>query len=216
MNNIKHSFLLGEKKQDYHLVKKVVDITFKLYGKDFMLKDVLAANTFTIAEKRRLKNIFHKTLSDLCAWNFTFKCQDGIWSLEESMHDYHHDIKSLLLLLNGKAFSRGATVNTGDLLLIRTLLHKWNEQYHNEWREDRGYEPPPFYLNIDVLYFFSNNLKQRLGKHSIFDFNFVAEFRGAYSDYMSMCIVRIISGLKTPHSIKWPQSLKYKQLITSF
>ncbi len=208
MNRKKNLYLLGEKGQDYQLIVKVADIISTLQGKDIQLEDLIAIESFNKAEKKRLRNIFHKNICTIYAWNFMFRYEDGIVSQRDSTHDYQHDVKSLIILLNEKEFSVGVTVSTSDLNLIKILLQKWNQSFEDEWRQDRGDEPPPFYINKDVLYFISNDLKQRLGEYSTFDFNFVKEFRGAFSDYMDMSMEMLIKGLTPPHKGIKPQILR--------
>lgn len=194
MNEGRVLFLLGEKGDDYHLVKKVVDVITKLYGKEFGFEDILSLDSFSETEKKRLKNIFHQGISDIYAWEFSFYHQDGYWSYEASIYDHQDTIKRLLLLLNKREFSVASIVRTDDFPLIATLLHEWNEMYANDWRRLRADDAPQFEINQEVLHFISNNLKERVGEVSTFDFGFVKAFMEAFHDYNLKNLAKVLTG----------------------
>jgi hypothetical protein len=194
MNEGRVLFLLGEKGDDYHLVKKVVDVIKKLYGKKCSLEYLLSLDSFSETEKKRLKNIFHQVFSDIYAWEFSFYYHYGIWSYKKSIYDHQAAVKKLLILLNKKEFSVRSIVHTNDLSLIATLLREWNEMYANDWRRLRVDEAPRFEINQEVLHFISNNLKERVGEVTTVDFGFVKAFMEAFSDYNVKNLAKILTG----------------------
>jgi hypothetical protein len=194
MNEGRVSFLLGEKGKDYHLLKKVVDILSALHGADFNLEDLLSRDFFSETEKQYLKNIFHQDISVIYAWEFSFYHQEGNWSYETSIYDHQDTVKKLLLLLNKREFSVASIVRTDDLFLIAALLREWNEMFAKDWKKLRDDDAPQFQVNQEVLEFISDNLKQRVGERSTFNFGFVKAFLEAFYDYQTMLLKKILEG----------------------
>jgi hypothetical protein len=192
------SFLIGTKKDDYHLVQKVIDVIREFYGNEFSVNDLTALDQFTRSEKKRLKSIFDDNFSIIYAWDAQFDYQDGKWRYRESSYDTEKAMKNLLILLNNKKFSLGATVSTGDLSLIRTLISEWDAMFVREWEMSRGDEAPPYEITWEVLQFISKNMKTRVGEYSAFNFDFVKTFLEAYYDSFDVVFEKIIMGTYKP------------------
>lgn len=101
-------------------------------------------------------------------------------------------MKNLLILLNNKKFLLGTTVSTNNLSLIRTLISEWDAMFVREWETSRGDEAPQYEITWEALQFISNNMKQRVGEYTAFNFDFVKTFLEAYYDSFDIIIEKII------------------------
>ena len=194
----KSRFLIGAKGDDYHLVQKVIHVSRELYGNEFSVNDLTALDQFTGSEKNRLRRIFDDNFSIIFAWDAQFDYEDGKWKYGESSYNTEKAMKNLLFLLNNKKFLPGTTVSTSDLSLIRTLISEWDAMFMREWEMSRGDKAPPYEITWEVLQFISNNMKQRVGECSTFNFDFVKTFLEAYYDSFDIVFEKLITGTYKP------------------
>ncbi len=188
------SFLIDSQKDDYQLIQKVIETLHELDINEFNRNDLVSSDIFTKPEKERLKKIFHDKLLFLYACNKQFYYENGKWKYEK----YKYTIKQLLMLLNSRKFKLGANVNTTDLTLIKNILLEWDEMFVREWEMSRDDEAPRSEINEEVLHYISDHMKKRIGECNIFDFNFIIAFTGAYYEYNSLLLEKIILEMDKP------------------
>jgi hypothetical protein len=191
----KVSFLIGPKGDDYHLIQKVIH---ELQGGEFNVTDLLSLDQFSGTEKKRLQALFDGDFSLIYAWDSQFVYEDRKWKYSKSAYDHEHAVKKLLVLMNKRSFSPGTIVSTSDLSLIRTLLSEWDGMFVRDWETSRGDKAPRFEITWEALQLISDNMKQRIGEYSTFNFDFVKTFLEAFHDYNSIIIGRIILGTNKP------------------
>jgi hypothetical protein len=192
------SFLIGAKGDDYHLVQKVIDVSRELYGNEFSVNDLTALGQFTRSEKKHLRRIFDDNYTIIYAWDAQFDYEDGKWKYRKSAYDTENAMRKLLILLNSKKFLPGTTVSTSNLSLIRTLISEWDAMFVREWEMSRGDEAPRYEITWEILQFISDNMQQRLGEYSVFNFDFVKTFLEAYYDSFDLVFEKIIFGTYKP------------------
>ena len=185
---------MGPKGDDYHLVHKVVAVMLKSHKNEFSVQDLLSLDLFTGPEKKRLTSMFDTNFSAIEAWDARFDHENGKWKYSESTYDHERITRRLLVLMNKKTFSPGSIVSTKDLSLIRRLIAEWDAMFVKDWELSRGDEAPRFEITWRVLQFISNNMEQRIGEYSIFNFDFAKTFLEAYQDHTGLILEDIILG----------------------
>lgn len=190
----KTSILLDDKNMHYALISKVIRTVKDKYNNKFRVSDITSLEEFTIAEKRYLKEIFSPNITGLYAWEHHFFFIENMWHYAESdQYDYKKTIRHILLLLNNGKIPVGETVQTNDYRFVKSIYYDWFNLLDRE--SQRLYEIN--FSERDFLLFISQNLKNRLGDMSIYNFEFLKTFMEAKEDYHVKKLLEAIMGVES-------------------
>jgi hypothetical protein len=176
----KNSILLDDKNMHYALIGKVIRIVKDKYNNKFRFSDITSLEEFTITEKQCLKKIFSSDITGLYAWEHHFFFIGNMWHYDESdQYDYRKTIRHILLLLNQGKIPIGETVKTNDYQFVKSIYYDWFNLLDCESQQ-------LYKINFserDFILFVSQNLINRLGDMSIYNFEFLKAFMEAKEDY---------------------------------
>jgi hypothetical protein len=190
----KISILLDDKNMHYSLISKVIRIVKDKYNNKFRISDITSLEEFTITEKQYLNKIFSPDITGLYAWEHHFFFIRNIWHYDESnQYDYRKTIRYILLLLNKGIIPMGETVKTNDYRFVKSIYYDWFNLLDCE--SQRLYKIN--FSERDFILFISQNLKNRLGDMSIYNFEFLKTFMEAKEDYHVKKLLDAIMGVES-------------------
>lgn len=188
------SILLDDKNMHYALIIKVIRTVKDKYNNKFRLSDITSLEEFTITEKQCLNKIFSPDITGLYAWEHHFYFIGNMWHYDESdQYDYRKTVRYILLLLNKGRIPIGETVKTNDYRFIESIYYDWFNLLDCE--SQRLYEIN--FSERDFILFISQNLKNRLGEMSIYNFEFLKTFMEAKEDYHVKKLLEAIMGVES-------------------
>ena len=190
----KNSIILDEKNAHYALISKVIRIVKDKYNSKFMVSDITSLEEFTITEKQYFKKIFSPDITGLYAWEHHFYFIGNMWHYDESNHyDYRQTIRYIMLLLNKGKIPIGKTIKTNDYPFVKSIYYDWFNLLDCElqWLYKINFSERDFIL------FISQNLKNRLGETSIYNFEFLKTFMEAKQDYHAKKLLDAIMGVES-------------------
>lgn len=188
----KNSIILDEKNAHYALISKVIRIVKDKYNNKFRVSDITSLEGFTITEKQYFKKIFSPDITCLYAWEHQFYFIGNMWHYDESdQYDYRQTIRYILLLLNKGKIPIGETIKTNDYQFVKSIYYDWFNLLDCElqWLYKINFSERDFIL------FISQNLKNRLGETSIYNFEFLKTFMEAKQDYHAKKLLEAIMGV---------------------
>jgi len=189
----KTSIILDDKNENHALISKVIRIVKDKFNNKFGVNDIASLEEFTITEKKCLNNIFSPDITGLYAWEHHFYVSGNMWHYDESeTYDYKKTIRYIVLLLNMGKVPIGDTIKTNDYQFLKGIYYDWFNLLDCESR--RLYE-----INFnerDFILFISQNLKNRLGDTSIYNFEFLKTFMEAKQDYHAKKLLDAIMGVE--------------------
>ncbi|HPM09141.1 MAG TPA: hypothetical protein PK941_01680 [Paludibacter sp.] len=190
----KTSILLDDKNMHYALIGEVIRIVKDKYNNKFRVSDITSLEEFTIAEKQCLKEIFSPDITGLYAWEHHFFFIGNMWHYDESdQYDYRKTIRHVLLLLNKGKIPIGQIIKTNDYQFVKSIYYDWFNLLDCE--SQRLYEIN--FSERDFLLFISQNLKNRLGETSIYNFEFLKAFMEAKEDYHVKKLLEAVMGIES-------------------
>lgn len=190
----KTSILLDDKNTHYALISKVIRTVKDKYNNKFRVSDITSLQEFTITEKQYLKEIFSSDITGLYAWEHHFYFIGNMWHYDESnQYDYRKTIRHILLLLNKGNIPMGETVKTNDYRFVKSIYYDW---FNLLDRESQSLYEINF-SERDFILFISQNLKNRLGDMSIYNFEFLKTFMEAKEDYHVKKLLDAIMGVES-------------------
>ena len=190
----KNSIILDEKNAHYALISKVIRIVKDKYNNKFRVSDITSREEFTITEKQNVKEIFSPDITGLYAWEHHFYFIGNMWHYDESNHyDYRQTIRYIMLLLNKGKIPIGKTIKTNDYPFVKSIYYDWFNLLDCElqWLYKINFSERDFIL------FISQNLKNRLGETSIYNFEFLKTFMEAKQDYHAKKLLDAIMGVES-------------------
>ncbi len=194
MNMEKTFILLDDKNTHYALISKVIRIVKSKYNNKFRVSNITSLEEFTITEKQYLKEIFSPDITGLYAWDHHFFFIGNMWHYDESnQYDYRKTIRYILLLLNKGRIPIGKTIKTDDYQFVKNIYDDWLNILDRE--SQRLYEIN--FSERDFILFISQNLKNRLGDMSIYNFEFLKTFIEAKQDYHVKKLLEAIMGVES-------------------
>ena len=190
----KTSIILVDKNTHYPLISTVIRMVKDQYNNKFRVSDINSLEEFTITEKQYLKKIFSPDITGLYAWEHHFYFIGNMWHYDESdQYDYRKTIRYILLLLNKGKMPIGETIKTNDYRFIKSIYCDWFNLLDCESR--RLYEID--FNERDFILFISQNLENRLGDMSIYNFEFLKTFMEAKEDYHAKKLLEAIMGVES-------------------
>lgn len=190
----KTSIILDDKNTHYALISEVIRIVKDKYNNKFRVSDITSLEEFTIAEKQSLNNIFSPDITGLYAWEHHFFFIGNMWHYDESnQYDYRKTIRHILLLLNKGKIPIGETVKTNDYRFVKSIYYDWINLLDR--KSQRLYTIN--FSERDFILFISQNLKNRLGDLSIYNFEFLKTFMEAKQDYHVKKLLEAIMGVES-------------------
>ena len=190
----KTSIILDDKNMHYALISKVIRIVKYQYNSKFMVIDITSLEDFTITEKQYLKTIFSPDITGLYAWEHHFYFIGNMWHYDESdQYDYRKTIRYILLLLNKGKIPMGEPIKTNNYRFVKSIYYDWFNLLDCESR--RLYEID--FNERDFILFISQNLENRLGDMSIYNFDFLKTFMEAKQDYHAKKVLEAIMGVES-------------------
>ena len=190
----KTSIILVDKNTHYPLISTVIRMVKDQYNNKFRVSDINSLEEFTITEKQYLKTIFSPDITGLYAWEHHFYFIGNMWHYDESdQYDYRKTIRYILLLLNKGKIPMGETIKTNDYRFVKSIYYDWFNLLDCElqWLYKINFSERDFIL------FISQNLKNRLGETSIYNFEFLKTFMEAKQDYHAKKLLDAIMGVES-------------------
>ncbi len=190
----KTSILLDDKNMHYALISKVIRNVKDKYNNKFRVSDITSLEEFTITEKQYLKKIFSPDINDLYVWEHHFYFIEKMWHYDESNpYDYRKTIRHILILLNKGKIPMGETIKTNDYLLVKSIYDHWFNllDCESQWLYKINFSERDFIL------FISQNLQNRLGDMSIYNFEFLKTFMETKQDYHVKKLLDAIMGVES-------------------
>ena len=195
----KTSIILDDKNAHYALISKVIRIVKDKHNNKFRVSYITSLEEFTITEKQYLKTIFSPDITGLYAWEHHFYFIGNMWHYDESdQYDYRKTIRYILLLLNKGKIPMGETIKTNDYRFVKSIYYDWFNLLDCESR--RLYEID--FNERDFILFISQNLENRLGDMSIYNFEFLKNFMEAKQDYHAKKLIAAIMGVESCNNWK--------------
>lgn len=189
----KVSLIFDDKNLYYGLLSKVINIVKDKYNNKFNLDDLISLDEFSIGEKKYLRKIFSPNITGVYAWEHNFYFWENTWHYDESdQYDYQESIRQIMLLLNKSKIAIGEEIKTTDYQFIKDIFVNWFSLLDSETQ--RLYE-----INFnekEFVIFISHNLRNRIGKACIYNFEFLKTFMEAKKDYHAKNVIDAIFGVK--------------------